>query len=172
MSIVKRRGGCVCVCVWLPFVFTFYDETKFPLYPHSTTCACSVGYCVMTSGKVFRDVIFRYSRRKDTGATHGRHATRYVPWVPWVKGHRGPGTGTQVVAQVEAPGTTSRHAAHRQSRSGARGGHTAVPRWLIWNNRISYSRLDTLLSLWRTKTVPTESYLENQWINLFVLKPL
>ena len=47
----------------------------------------------MTSGKVFRDVIFRYSRRKDTGATHGRHATRYVPWVR-VKGHRGPGIGT------------------------------------------------------------------------------
>ena len=168
MSIVKRRGGCVCLrltafCVQI----LWWDQVS--TLP-TTTCACSVGYCVMTSGKVFRDVIFRYSRRKDTGATHGRHATRYVPWVR-VKGHRGPGTGTQVVAQVEAPGTTSRHAAHRQSRSGARGGHTVVPRWLIWNNRISYSRLDTLLSLWRT-IVPTESYLENQWINLFVLRSL
>lgn len=171
MSIVKRRGGCVCLRL-TAFCVQILWQDQVSTLPTTTTCACSVGYCVMTSGKVFRDVIFRYSRRKDTGATHGRHATRYVPWVPWVKGHRGPGTGTQVVAQVEAPGTTSRHAAHRQSRSGARGGHTAVPRWLIWNNRISYSRLDTLLSLWRTKKVPTESYLENQWINLFVLKPL
>lgn len=91
MSIVKRRGGCVCLrltafCVQI----LWWDQVS--TLP-TTTCACSVGYCVMTSGKVFRDVIFRYSRRKDTGATHGRHATRYVPWVR-VKGHRGPGTGT------------------------------------------------------------------------------
>ena len=168
MSIVKRRGGCVCLrltafCVQI----LWWDQVS--TLP-TTTCACSVGYCVMTSGKVFRDVIFRYSRRKDTGATHGRHATRYVPWVR-VKGHRGPGTGTHT------GGGTGRGARHYQPACSApaveiRRSRGAVPRWLIWNNRISYSRLDTLLSLWRTTIVPTESYVENQWINLFVLRPL
>ena len=161
----------MCVCVWLPFVFRFYDGTKFPLYLllHARVLLVIVLWLQGRSSEMLSSDIpgERILELPTAGTQHAMcHGCGWKDTVDPAPAH------TQVVAQVEAPGTTSRHAAHRQSRSGARGGHTVVPRWLIGNNRISYSRLDTLLSLWRTTIVPTESYVENQWINLFVLRPL